>query len=198
MNVSGAPAISCALPWRPLDTNPSPCCQSFNVHNENANVDGITRGRTAAKGLGAVPVQKRALQDISNAPMNQNATLGKKQVSSFAPSLLRTRLSFVRRSGSLPPSCPHHCLELSLQQTSLPPASGRGMPARQTLQQTRTMMGESYTGIGAGMADMAITTPREGVKDIDSCDVNDPLAVVEYLPEIYDHLRAYEVCHLFP
>eukprot|EP01051_Picozoa_sp_SAG22_P013226 SAG22_NODE_1457_length_4381_cov_6.147828_2_plen_112_part_00 len=70
------------------------------------------------------------------------------------------------------------------------------MPARQTLQQTRTMMGENpayATGIGAGMADMAITTPREGVKDIDSCDINDPLAVVEYLPEIYDHLRQYEV-----
>ena len=43
------------------------------------------------------------------------------------------------------------------------------------------------------MAGMAIGTPREGIKDIDAADVDDPLAVCEYVDGIYDHLRAYEV-----
>lgn len=42
------------------------------------------------------------------------------------------------------------------------------------------------------MAGIAIGTPREGIKDIDAADVNDPLAVCEYVDGIYDHLRAYE------
>ena len=55
------------------------------------------------------------------------------------------------------------------------------------------MPGDAHTAVAADMAGMAIGTPREGIKDIDAADVDDPLAVCEYVDGIYDHLRAYEV-----
>lgn len=47
---------------------------------------------------------------------------------------------------------------------------------------------------GQEEVEMEDVIAEDHIMDIDSCDAKNPLAVVEYVDEIYDYYRKMEVC----